>query len=113
VNKLINSTWNKEELSQQWKKHSIVTIYKRSDINVSNYIQNYIQYSLSSLTPYIDEIIGDNQCGSRRNRTCNDQIFCIQHTKKKNGDIVGQYIIHLYIWSRCMTQSVEKYRTIF
>jgi hypothetical protein len=33
---------------------------------------------LSRLGPYIDEIIGDNQCGFRRNRSSADQIFCIR-----------------------------------
>jgi hypothetical protein len=34
---------------------------------------------LSRLVPYIDEIIGDHQCGFRRNRSTTDQIFCIRH----------------------------------
>jgi hypothetical protein len=31
----------------------------------------------SRLSPYIDEIIGDHQCGFRRNRSTTDQTFCI------------------------------------
>jgi hypothetical protein len=33
---------------------------------------------LSRLVPYIDEIIGDRQCGFRRNRSTTDQIVCIR-----------------------------------
>jgi hypothetical protein len=33
---------------------------------------------LSRLSPYIDVIIGDHQCGFRRNRTTTDQIFYIR-----------------------------------
>jgi hypothetical protein len=33
---------------------------------------------LSRLSPYIDEITGDNQCGFRCNRSNTDQIFCIR-----------------------------------
>jgi hypothetical protein len=33
---------------------------------------------LSRLSPYIDEIIGDRQCGFRRNRSTTDQILCIR-----------------------------------
>jgi hypothetical protein len=33
---------------------------------------------LSRLGPYIDEIIGDHQCGFKRNRSTTDQIFCIR-----------------------------------
>jgi hypothetical protein len=34
---------------------------------------------LSRLGLYIDEIIGDHQCGFRRNRSTTGQIFCIVH----------------------------------
>jgi hypothetical protein len=33
---------------------------------------------LSKLTPFAEEIIGDNQCGFRRNRSSTDHIFCIR-----------------------------------
>jgi hypothetical protein len=32
---------------------------------------------LSRLSLYVDEIIGDYQCGFRRNRSSTDQVFCI------------------------------------
>jgi hypothetical protein len=38
---------------------------------------------LSRLRPYIDEIIGDHQCGFRRNRSTTDQIFCIHQILEK------------------------------
>jgi hypothetical protein len=44
---------------------------------------------LSRLSPYIDEIIGDHQCGFRRNRSTTDQIFCIRQ-------ILEHYITILY-----------------
>jgi len=28
------------------------------------------------LTPYAEEIIGDHQCGFRRNKSATDNIFC-------------------------------------
>ena len=41
---------------------------------------------LGRLMAYVDEIIGDHQCGFRRNRSANDQIFCIrQILEKKMG----------------------------
>jgi hypothetical protein len=41
---------------------------------------------LSSLSPYTDEIIGDHQCGFRRNRSTTGQMFCIgQILEKKMG----------------------------
>jgi hypothetical protein len=48
---------------------------------------------LSWSIPYIDEIIGDHQCGFRRNRSTTDQVFCIrQMLEKKNGSTMRQYI---------------------
>jgi hypothetical protein len=38
---------------------------------------------LSRLSPYIDEIIGNRQCGFRRNRSTTDQIFCIHQILEK------------------------------
>jgi hypothetical protein len=48
---------------------------------------------LSRLCPYLDEIIGENQCGFECNRSTADQISCIhQILEKKNGSTVKQYI---------------------
>jgi hypothetical protein len=68
IHKLINSIWNKEELSEQWKESIIVPIYKKGDKTDCN---NYFGISLlsttckilstillSRLTPNAEEIIG-------------------------------------------------------
>jgi hypothetical protein len=73
IHKLIFSIWNKEELPQQWKESIIVPIHKKGDKTDCN---NYRGMSLLSiaykglsnillarLTPYVNEIIGDHQCG--------------------------------------------------
>jgi hypothetical protein len=88
IHKFINSVWNKEELSDQWKKSIIVPVHKEGDkTDCNNYrgisllSTSYTILSnilLSRLGPYIDEIIGDNQCAFRRNRSTTDQIFCIR-----------------------------------
>jgi hypothetical protein len=41
------------------------------------------------LTPYVDEIIGDHQCGFRRNRSTTDQIFCIRQILEKKWEYNG------------------------
>jgi hypothetical protein len=41
---------------------------------------------LSRLVPYMDEIIGDHQCGFRRNRSSTDQIFCIRRILEKKWE---------------------------
>jgi hypothetical protein len=44
---------------------------------------------LSRLSPYIDEIIGDNQCEFRCNRSTTDQIFCIRQILEKKWEYNG------------------------
>jgi hypothetical protein len=41
---------------------------------------------LSRLSPYIDEIIGDHQCGFQRNRSTTDQTFCISLILEKKWE---------------------------
>jgi hypothetical protein len=73
IHKLIISIWNKEELPEEWKELLIVPIYKKGDkTDCSSYrgisllspaykiLSNIL---LSRLTPYVEEIIGDHQCG--------------------------------------------------
>jgi hypothetical protein len=74
--------WNKEQLPVQWNKSTIMAICKRGDKTVcSNYrgipilpvsCKIVSPILLSSLSPYIDEIIGFHQCGFRRNRSIID-----------------------------------------
>jgi hypothetical protein len=103
VHKLINSVWNKEELPDQWKESIIVPVHKKGDktdcINCRHISLLSTSYKLLSNTllsrfsPYIDEIIGDHQCGFQCNRSATDQIFSIhQILKKKNGSTMRQYI---------------------
>jgi hypothetical protein len=49
---------------------------------------------LSGLSLYIDEIIGDQQCGFWRNRSTTDQIFCIRQILKKAYDSVRREVLY-------------------
>jgi hypothetical protein len=90
---LINYTWNKEELPHQWKDSIIIPIYKKGDkTDCSNYrgisllSTSYKILSnifLASLSQYVDEIIGDDQCGFQHNRSATDQIFCTHQIAEK------------------------------
>jgi hypothetical protein len=77
IHRFIWSIWNKEELSQQWKESIIVPIHNKGDKTDCNDYRGIsllsTAYKISSnillakLTPYVNEIIGDHQCGFRRN----------------------------------------------
>jgi len=41
---------------------------------------------LSRLIPYPEEVIGDHQCGFRRNRSITDHIFCIRQILKEKWE---------------------------
>ena len=93
--KLITSIWNKE-LPEEWKESIIIPIYKKGDETDCN---NYRGISLlpttykilssillSRLTPYAEEVIGDHQCGFRRNRSTTYHIFCIRQILEKKWE---------------------------
>jgi hypothetical protein len=99
IHRLICSTWNKEELPQQWKESIIVPIYKKGDKTDCN---NYPGISLLStaykiltnillvrLTPYVNKVIGDHQCGFCHNRSTMDQIFYIRQILEKKWEYNG------------------------
>jgi hypothetical protein len=96
IYKLINSIWNQEEWPDQWNEFIILQIYKKDDTtDCSNYrgisllsISYKILFSnlLTSLSPYIDEVIGDNQREFQRNRQNTDQIFCIRQILEEKWD---------------------------
>jgi hypothetical protein len=88
IYELIDSIWNKEELDDQWKESVIIRILNKDDkIDSSNYrgitllstsYETLSNILLSRLSPYTHEIIGDYQCGFRRDRSTN-KISCIRH----------------------------------
>jgi len=93
IHKLANSTWNKEELPEEWKESIIVPNYKKSDkTDCGNYrgisflpttYKILPNTMLSMLTPYVREITGDHQCGFLCNRSTIDHIFCIRQVLEK------------------------------
>jgi hypothetical protein len=119
IHRLICCIWNNEELPQKWNESIIVPICKKCG---KTDFKNYQGISLLStaykilsnillarLTPYVNEIFGDHQCGFRRNRFTMDQIFYIRQIIKKNGSTMGQCISYLLTSRKPMTQLREKF----
>jgi hypothetical protein len=83
IRKLINSIWNKEELSDQWKESIIVPARKKGDKTDCNNYRGISLLStsynilsnifLSRLSPYFDKIIWNHECAFERNRSTTDQ----------------------------------------
>ncbi|KAJ4441755.1 hypothetical protein ANN_11613 [Periplaneta americana] len=96
IYELVLAIWEKEIVPEQWKESIIVPIFKKGDkTNCGNFrgisllLTSYKMLSnilLRRLTPYVYEIIGDHQCGFRRNGTTIDQIFLYS---TDNGEKMG------------------------
>jgi len=94
-----------------WKESIVVRNYKKGDkTDCSNYrgislmqttykiLSNIL---LSRLIPNAKEIIGDRQCGFRRNRSTTDHIFCIPQileTKWEYNKAVHQFFMDFKVY---------------
>jgi hypothetical protein len=114
--KLIKLIWNKE-LPHQWKESIVVPIHKKGDkTDCSNYqgisllstsykiLSNTL---LARLTPYVEEITGDHQCGFWHNRSMTNQIFYIWHILEKKWEFNGT-VHQLFIYFKKAYDSVRR-----
>jgi hypothetical protein len=94
VHKLVYPIWN-NELPQKWKEFIIVPIYKNGyktdcryrEISLLPTTYNILSsILLSSLTPYIDKIIGEHHCRFQHNRSTAD---LRSSNDRKNGNKMG------------------------
>jgi alpha-D-ribose 1-methylphosphonate 5-phosphate C-P lyase len=79
-----------------WKECIIVPIYIKGD---KTDCRNHREISLFLTTcnilpnilvcPYVDEIVGDDQCGFRRHRSTTDQIFCTDQILERKWEYNG------------------------
>jgi hypothetical protein len=99
IHGLICYIWSKEELPQQWKESIIVPIHKNGDKTGRNNYRGITLLStaykilsnifLARLTPYVNGVIEDHECGFRRNRSTMDQIFYIRQILEKKWEYNG------------------------
>jgi hypothetical protein len=86
-------------LPQEWKEFITLPIHKKDDKTdcnnhrgISLLLTAYKILSkslLASSTPYINQVIGDHQCGFRRNRSTTDQILYIRQILEKKWEYNG------------------------
>ncbi|KAJ4431566.1 hypothetical protein ANN_20165 [Periplaneta americana] len=94
------------------KKFETVTRFNNS-LNASCFCHKYIPVDVLwydfaiRLAPYVDEIIGDHQCGFRRNRSTIDQIFCIRQIMEKKWEYKGT-VHQLFIDFKTAYDSVKR-----
>jgi hypothetical protein len=116
IHKLINSILNKEALPYQWKECSILPVHKKGENTDSSHYRGISLLSasytilsniLSRLSTYIDKIIGDHQCGVRRNKSTTDQIFCIRRILEKKWEY-NETVHQLFVDFKSAYDSVRK-----
>jgi hypothetical protein len=86
-------------LPQKWKESIILPIYKKGDkTECNNYpaialLSNAYKISsnilLARLTPYVNEVTEDHECGFRRNRSTTNHIFYIRQILEKKWEYNG------------------------
>jgi hypothetical protein len=99
IHKLIYFIRNKVAPPQQWKESIIIPIHDKGDKTDCNNYQGISLLSaaykvlsnilLSKLTPYVNEVTGDHQCGFYCNRSTMDQIFYIWQILEKKWEYNG------------------------
>jgi hypothetical protein len=117
IHQLIYSIWNKEDLPQQGKESIILPIYKKGDKTDCNNYQGISLLStaykilsnilLARLTLYVNEIIGDHQCGFCHNRSTMDHIFYIWQILEKKWEYNGM-VHQLFIDFKKAYDSVKR-----
>ena len=93
---ILKRVWDGEVMPDDWGEGLIVPIHKKGDRKVcSNYrgitLTNSIYKIFSSillarLTPFAEDIVGEYQCGFRRNRSTIDQLFSLRQILEKRWE---------------------------
>jgi sorting nexin-29 len=87
IYQLIKRVWEREQVPQEWSTAIMCPLYKKGNkLECSNYygisLLNVTYTILTNLMaryiePYVEEILGDYQCGFWKGRSTAGQIFCL------------------------------------
>lgn len=93
IHQLIICIWNEEQIPEAWKESIIIPIHKKGDkLKCTNYrgislidsaYKVLSNIMLSRLSPLVENILGDYQCGFRKHRSTTDQMFTIRQMLEK------------------------------
>ena len=100
---LFEKVWNEENIPEDWSKGVIVPIGKKGDTSYCSNSRGITLRSTASklyqiiilqrMQTGLEELLRENQCGFRRNRSCIDQIYSL----KRIIDNCIDYNIPLYL----------------
>jgi hypothetical protein len=114
---LIVKTWLTETIPEEWNLSIIFPIHKKGDVTIcTNYrgisflcitykkISNIL---FQRLSPYVENIIGDYQCGFRQGISTSEQIFNIRQILEKCSEF-GIEAHHLFIDFKAAYDSIDR-----
>lgn len=89
----IKQIWEVEEIPAEWKENLIIPVRRKGDkqkctnygdISLINNAYTILSITLLPLlSPLVENIVGDYQCGYRINRSTIDQVFTIRQMLEK------------------------------
>jgi hypothetical protein len=90
---LIIKIWEQEELLENWKMVHYIPIHKKGDKTLCQNCRGiallmvvykiFAKILAGRMTLYMEEVVGDYQCGFRKNRSTTDQIFAVRQILEK------------------------------
>ena len=96
LHRLITKIWELERLPDQWKEALIIALHKKGDRKLCAHYRGisllctaYKVLSnilLQRLSPLVEDILGEYQCGFRKNRSTIDQIFTLRQILEKRRE---------------------------
>ncbi|KAL4142987.1 hypothetical protein QTP88_005369 [Uroleucon formosanum] len=105
--KLCQKIWEEEQMPEDWKKVIIIPIYKKGDktecgnyrgISLLNLAYKVLSKVLMNrISPYIEENLGEYQCGFRRTRSTIEQISVIVEIGLKQGDALSSILFNFVL----------------
>jgi sorting nexin-29 len=119
LHQLIAKIWITETIPEEWYLSIVCPIHKKGDVMVRVY-SNYRRISLlciaykifsnilfNRLSPCVEGIIGDYQCGFRQGRSTYDQIFTIRQILENVTNFKSKHIISPLTSDQPMMQLIE------
>jgi hypothetical protein len=117
IHQLIADVWEKEVMPYEWSMGIICPVHKKGDkTECSNYrgitllsivYKVFSKVLTNRMKEYAEEILGDQQCGFRANRSTTDQIFTLRQVLEKCYEF-GIDLHHLFIDFKQAYDSVDR-----
>ena len=117
LHEVILSIWTNESLPLQWMEGALCPLYKKGDrLLCENYrgicllntaYKVFARILYNKLTPYANAVVGEYQCGFRRDRSTSDQMFNVRLILQQ-GKEFNFHTHHLFIDFKAAYDSIHR-----